>query len=207
VNPKALPSWIIPSLSISILINLGLLGMTTLLSHERGLPEDIGDAIAVSLVNLAPPEPLQDEEVKEPEKPKPEQQADFVPDLVRPNVGATGALDVGIAIDLGGIGATNVQSEFVFEAYELDQPPEVLVRVPPVYPYKAREQGIEGAVQVKILVNSDGTVSQVLVMDARPKNMFEDAVRKSVPQWKFKPGKVEGEAVTAWVVTTIRFEL
>jgi protein TonB len=37
--------------------------------------------------------------------------------------------------------------------------------------------------------------------------MFEDAVMKSVPQWRFNPGKIEGKAVTAWVVTAVRFDL
>jgi protein TonB len=198
--------WVPVAILLAIAINLGVLGLASLLSKERGLPDDITDPIGISLVKLAPPETPQREEVKEPEKPKPKQKSDFAPDLVRPSLMQHGALDVGIAIDLGNLGDGDIGGEFVFEAYELDQPPQVIVRVPPVYPYKAREQGIEGAVQVKMLVNADGTVGQLIILDARPKGLFEDAVRKAVPQWKFSPGKIEGEAVTAWVVTTVRFE-
>jgi protein TonB len=198
--------WLPLAVAASILINLCVLGLASLLSKERGLPDDITDPIAVSLVNLAPPETPQREEIKEPEKPKPQNKPDFTPDLIRPSLTQSAALDVGVAIDLGGIGGADLGGEFVFEAYELDQPPQVIVRVPPLYPYRAREQGIEGAVQIKMLVNADGTIGQVIILDARPKGLFEDAVLKAVPQWKFSPGKIEGEAVTAWVVTTLRFE-
>lgn len=190
----------------SVLVNIGLFGLASLLSSERERPADMTEPVAVSLVKLAPPKTAEPEEVKEPTPPKQEPKSDFTPDLVRPDLALGSNVDVGVAVDLGGIRRSDMGGEFVFEAYELDQPPQVLVRVPPVYPYKAREQGIEGVVQVKLLVNSDGTVGAVQILDARPKGIFEDAVRKSVPQWKFSPGKIEGATVTAWVVTAVRFE-
>lgn len=197
------------AVALSLLVNLALLGIAALLSSKHSRPVDMLDPIGVSLVNLAPPEPPQRREAKEPEKPKPRQKNDFTPDLVRPDFsGAAAGMDLGVVIDLGNLGAADIGGDgFVFEAYELDQAPQPIVRVPPVYPYKAREQGIEGAVQVKLLVNADGTVGQIFILDARPAGLFEDAVMKSVPQWKFNPGTIEGEAVTAWVVTTIRFDL
>jgi protein TonB len=45
------------------------------------------------------------------------------------------------------------------------------------------------------------------VLDARPPGIFEDAVKRTVPQWRFSPGKIEGRPVAAWVVTTIQFNL
>jgi protein TonB len=58
-----------------------------------------------------------------------------------------------------------------------------------------------------MLVNPDGSVGQVQVLDARPPGIFEDAVKRTVPQWRFSPGKIEGRPVAAWVVTTIQFNL
>jgi protein TonB len=66
---------------------------------------------------------------------------------------------------------------------------------------------VEGEVQVKMLVQQDGSVAQVFIVDARPKGLFEEAVRKSILQWRFSPGKMQGKTVTAWVVTTIHFDL
>lgn len=178
----------------------------TLLVSERGLPEAQPDLGAIRLVSLTPPEPPQQEEIKEPEKPPPQQKLDFTPDLIRPELMMAGGLDVGVSVDLGDLGRPDTEENFVFEAYELDEPPRPVAR-PVVYPFKAREQGIEGVVQVKLLINIDGSVGQVIVMDARPKGIFEDSVKKSAPKWKFSPGKIEGKPVTAWVVTSVRFEL
>ena len=173
----------------ALLVNVGLIVINAFLFTERKVKQDITNPTGVNLVTLEAPEPPEPEQVKEPEKPKEEEQNDFAPDLFQPELSGMGGLDLGaIAINLGDIGHTADTKEFVFEAYELDTPPQPLVKVPPVYPYKAREQGVQ-------------------IMDARPKGVFEDAVLKAVQQWTFNPGKIEGEAVTAWVVTTIRFQL
>jgi protein TonB len=201
--------WVGAAVIGSLVVNFALLGLASLLASKQSKPQDITDPLSVSLVNLEAPEPPQQREIKEPEKPKPQEKDDFVPDLVQPSLGSSApGMDLGVVINLGNLGGGDVGAEeFVFEAYELDQAPQPIVRVPPVYPYKAREQGIEGAVQVKLLVNADGTVGEFHILDARPKGLFEDAVAKCIPQWKFNPGTIEGETVTAWVVTTIRFDL
>jgi protein TonB len=199
--------WIFPATGGALLANVALLLMVSFLASERKPPQDITEPVGINLVELAPPEAPKQENIKKPEPPKPKEQQDFTPDLVRPSFAGPGALLDGIAIDLGGLNDGGLKEEFVFEAYELDQPPQPIAKIPPLYPYKARERGIEGAVQVKILVNADGSVGQVLVLEARPQGMFEESVIKAVPKWKFNPGVIEGQAVTAWVVTTLRFTL
>lgn len=201
--------WLIPALLGAVFINALLMGLASFLSHERDKPEDMLDPVAVSLVKLAPPEPPQPEEVEKLEKPKTQQKQDFKPDLVKPQLmSRSGDLDAGVVVDLGNVGGASIDNEeFVFEAYELDQPPQVIVKVPPVYPYKAREQGIEGIVQIKVLVNTDGTVGRLQILGARPEGYFEKAVKRAVPNWKFNPGRIEGSPVTAWVVTNVRFQL
>jgi protein TonB len=201
--------WLVPALLGAVFINGLLMGLASFLSHERNAPEDLLDPVAVSLVKLAPPQPPQPDEVEKLEKPKTSQKEDFKPDLVKPQLmSSSGDLDVGVVIDLGNVGGSSLEDqEFVFEAYELDQPPQPIVKVPPVYPYKARERGIEGIVQIKVLVNTDGTVGKVDILGARPEGYFEKAVMRAVPNWKFNPGMIEGSAVTAWVVTNVRFQL
>jgi protein TonB len=198
---------LIPAALISLAINLALLGTAALLTRERAVKQDISDPVGISLVNLEPPEPPEPEETKEPEPPKPQPKTDFTPDLVQPALATVGGIDGGIAINLSGIGGGDLTEEFVFESYELDQPPQPVVKTPPVYPFKAREQGIEGVVQVKILVRADGAVGEVQILAARPEGLFEDSVLKTVPQWRFRPGTIEGKAVTAWVVTAVKFTL
>jgi protein TonB len=188
-------------------VNLLLFGMAAFLLQERALPQDITDPIAVSLVKLEAPSVPEQDPMKEPEKPEPKQQLDFMPDVVRPNLSALGDLDIGVAVNLGVASGVSGTREFVFEAYELDQAPQPIIRIPPPYPYAARERGIEGAVQIKMLVTTEGTVGEVRILEARPEGVFEESVRRTVPQWKFAPGKIRGKAVTAWVVTTVQFKL
>ncbi|MBD3349053.1 MAG: TonB family protein [Candidatus Eisenbacteria bacterium] len=199
-----IPIWVIPT---ALGVNLVLFGLAAFLLQERRVPQDITAPVPVSLVKLEAPSMPQEEKVKEPSKPPPKEKVDFMPDVVRPALGSAGAMDLGVAINLGGASGISGTREFVFEAYELDQAPQPIVRVPPQYPYGARERGIEGAVQIRMLVTTDGTVGDIQILDARPEGVFEDAVRRTVPQWKFAPGKVQGKPVTAWVVTTIHFNL
>lgn len=197
----------LPALGAALAFNLCLVILAGLIIRGKDSKEKIVATTGVDLIDLAAPEPPEPEEQREAPPPKNEGPLDFTPDLARPDFSAPAALDMGVAINIGQFETSSTTQSLVFEAYELDQPPQPVVRVPPVYPYRARERGIEGVVQVKLLVNADGSVGDVQILDARPRGMFEDAVMKCVPQWKFNPGKVEGKAVTAWVVTAVEFDL
>jgi protein TonB len=204
---KWVVSRFLPAVGAALAFNLCLVILAGVIIRGKDTKEKVIEATGVNLVDIAAPEPPKPEEQREAPPPKKEGPLDFTPDLARPDFSAPGALDMGVAINIGKFETSSMTDSFVFEAYELDQPPQPVVRVPPVYPYRARERGIEGVVQVKLLVNSDGSVGDVQIIDARPKGMFEDAVMKCVPQWKFNPGKVEGKPVTAWVVTAVEFSL
>ncbi len=196
--------WAAPA---AVGINLLLFAFAAFLLQEREVPQDITNPIGVSLVKLEAPSLPEQEEIREPEKPQQQDKLDFLPDVVRPELGPPGEFDLGVGVNLGRMGGESSPEDFVFESYELDSAPQPIVRVPPAYPYSARERGTEGAVQVKMLVTTEGNVGRVEILDARPKGIFEDAVRRALPQWTFRPGEVQGKPVTAWVVTTIRFNL
>ena len=204
---RKLSSWLPRAAAITIVVNAILIGLMALLITERGAPDVPEETGAIQLATYEPPEPPKEEETKEPEPPKPQPKLDFTPDLVQPQLTTIGDIGGGVSVNLSGLESSGGGEKFVFEAFELDEPPRPIAKVPPVYPYKAREQGIEGIVQIKMLINTDGTIGDLIIMDARPRNLFEEAVLKTVPRWKFSPGKIEGKPVTAWVVTTVRFEL
>lgn len=90
---------------------------------------------------------------------------------------------------------------------ELDGPLTPLVRVPPMYPMIAKRRGIEGWVKVKFLVTEQGGVDRIEILEANPEKIFDQSVVRCVSSWRFSPGKVQGEPVNTWVMTTIRFEL
>lgn len=194
-------------LAVAALINLGLFGLAGFLTSKHRPPQDIIDPVGVSLVSLEAPEPPAQEEIKEPEPPPAEQKPDFMPDLVQPSLAGGGGFDFALKVDLGGIDRGQNDGAFIFDSVDLDQAPQALVRIPPDYPYSARERGIEGWVAVKFLIREDGSVGKVNILKSKPRDLFEEEVRRILPRWRFQPGRIGGEAVASWMVTTIRFDL
>ncbi|MBE9570695.1 MAG: TonB family protein, partial [Proteobacteria bacterium] len=90
---------------------------------------------------------------------------------------------------------------------EVDQMPIPVFRMEPVYPYRARRLRVFGEVKVKFLVDERGHVGRVKILSSRPAGVFDKSVLKALPSWKFSPGKVRGNAVSTWVVTTIEFKM
>jgi len=94
-----------------------------------------------------------------------------------------------------------------FSIGEVDQAPQILQKIDPVYPYRAKRRNIKGSVTVKFLVSPSGYVEKVSVVKADPKGIFEKNVLQAIKQWKFKPGIWQGKPVPTWVVVPIQFTL
>ena len=82
-----------------------------------------------------------------------------------------------------------------------------IVRITPMYPRKAAIKGIEGWVKLEFTITQDGAVSDVKILSAKPRRMFNRAAIKSILRWKFKPRVVSGKAVTRRATQTIEFRL
>lgn len=95
----------------------------------------------------------------------------------------------------------------LFGQGDLDQPLTTLMRLPPVYPLSARNRGIEGWVKIRFVVTEQGSVSDITIISANPREIFNASVMQCVSVWRFKPGEVSGVPVRTKVETTIRFEL
>jgi len=83
-----------------------------------------------------------------------------------------------------------------------------LVRINPDYPPRALSRGIEGWVQVQFTISETGAVIDAIVVDASPKNVFDDAAIKAISRWRYNP-KVEGAVAVQrkGIQTILRFEL
>lgn len=83
-----------------------------------------------------------------------------------------------------------------------------LVRVNPDYPRRALERGIEGWVHVRFTVTAAGTVKDLVVVDAEPKGVFDEAASKAVLRWRYNPRVENGVAVErVGEQTLIRFKI
>jgi protein TonB len=83
-----------------------------------------------------------------------------------------------------------------------------LVRINPDYPPRALSRGLEGWVQVQFTITATGTVKDPVVVDAMPKNIFDDAALKAIARWRYNPKVENGVAVErVGVQTRIVFQL
>ena len=89
-----------------------------------------------------------------------------------------------------------------------DQDAIPLVRIAPDYPPRALSRGIEGWVIVQFTITETGAVADAVVVDADPKEIFDEAALKSIARWRYNP-RVEGGVAVArvGVQTIIRFQL
>ncbi len=82
-----------------------------------------------------------------------------------------------------------------------------LVKIAPRYPRKAAVAGKEGWVKVEFTVTELGTVTDVKILDSKPRRLFDRAAKRAILKWKFKPRVVDGKPVPRRAVQTIEFKL
>jgi protein TonB len=75
------------------------------------------------------------------------------------------------------------------------------------YPVIAQENGIQGRVYVKFVVNTDGSITDVEIARGVDPSLDKEALRvvKNMPKWK--PGKQRGKAVRVSYTVPINFVL
>ncbi len=187
--------------------NLLLLLVSGLLQGERALSVPPLSSMPVGLVNMVQETAQEKARTPDPEPPKPKPEQDFTPDIQRPSLSAPN-LDLGLAIPDLSLPSPRFDTDgLVFEAGDLDSPPRIVTRLAPAYPYRAQQRSQAGDVRVRFLVNADGAISDVTIIEATNPGWFEDAVIKTVPTWRVEPGVIDGEPVAAWMVTTVVFQL
>lgn len=90
------------------------------------------------------------------------------------------AVAVPISQAIGGQGVQKTAHEFKVHP---------VMRIEPVYPKAAAEQGIEGSVVLKFSVRPDGAVANVEVIRSNPELVFDESASDALQQWQYQ--KVE----------------
>ena len=76
-----------------------------------------------------------------------------------------------------------------------------------VYPAAAKEKNISGKVNIRFLINTDGSIGNISVLKSINPELDEEAIRviKLLPVWI--PGKLEGTPVKVWYSMPVTFTL
>ena len=70
-----------------------------------------------------------------------------------------------------------------------------IFKVPPIYPRRAQERGIEGCVMLEFTVTKVGSVKDPVVLWSLPSGIFDRAAMRSAMKFKYKPQIRDGEAI------------
>ena len=89
----------------------------------------------------------------------------------------------------------------VVNANQLD----LVKSVPPVYPRKAEQNGVEGWVELDFTVADSGAVKDVAVHAANPPGVFDQAAVGALLQWRYKPVLRDAKPAEQRVRIRIRF--
>lgn len=103
---------------------------------------------------------------------------------------------------LGDVGKNMVMSED-----SVDVAPVPSERSAMMYPKKARKAGVSGYVLMNLLVNKNGDVEKVKVLESQPADVFDEVAITGVKSWHFKPAQYKGQAVKVWAKQKVRFDL
>ncbi|MBD3824520.1 MAG: energy transducer TonB [Epsilonproteobacteria bacterium] len=145
-------------------------------------------------------------------KPKPEpqkqQRATPAPTLSSSLSGIDTGLESFMSQDLTGGDSLlgDVDKNVVMSEESVDEAPVASQRSAIEYPKQAKKMGIKGYVLLNLLIDKEGNVEKVKVLESDPQGLFEESATQGVKSWKFKPALYKGEAVKVWVKQKIRFD-
>ncbi|MBM9520787.1 energy transducer TonB [Desulforhopalus vacuolatus] len=202
------------SLLLNIVLFLVIPGLTAVRPQKQQL-EEMDQLITLTQVR----EPETEKE-KPPEPPKPPEEQPKVENVVHRMVLPTQKLSLPFelnprlpaiegGVELPPIDTSLPQADMsgMFEVGALDAPLVGMSQMPPHYPQRAKRFAIQGWVKIEFVVNEEGRVENVKVLESQPKGTFERAVIRAVSHWRFRPGTIGGIPVKARVQQKIIFRV
>ncbi len=181
--------------------------------NELSVAPPAQDIVGSTQIEVVAPTPKPKPRVTQPRpKPPPKPAAPPPPSVAALLSGnASIAVDIpGLAFeDLGGAGAGLLAGgeEVVHTGDTVDVAPQPVTQVPPEFPRRARDQGLEGRVVLSLLINESGGIERMKVLESKPPGVFDDAAKTAVRQWSFSPGSYQGKSVKVWVNQPVTFRL
>lgn len=98
------------------------------------------------------------------------------------------------------------ENQPAYESGNVSVKPRVLKQVQVIYPQLAKEARIEGAVKLSVIINDDGHVRDVKILEG-PGYGLNEAAEQALKQFLFSPAEVLGQKVPVQIVYVYRFKL
>lgn len=92
-----------------------------------------------------------------------------------------------------------------YPARQLDVYPALLEPINLVYPERAAREEVSGKVTVLLLIDDNGIVNDVSVVEAEPAGYFEEAARAAFSETRFTPARKNGRAVKSRVLISVSY--
>lgn len=189
-----------------------VLGLVILMNRLAPTVEKASAPEATKLAVVKQPKPKPKKEVKR-QKPKSKPKRLTPP---APLAGLDSALS-GIDLGLPGLATDDLSAlnDQLLGDTEVGTMTEDSVDVPPrpisqgsfKYPGSAKKRGVTGYVVLSLLIDEDGEVIQVNVLESSPSGVFDASAVAGIKQWQFEPAKYQGENVKTWAKQKIKFDL
>ncbi|MGM0413381.1 MAG: energy transducer TonB [Pseudomonadota bacterium] len=197
------------ALAVMVLGSAVVFSSLTLMNRGAEAPEEADDRDERE-IDVAPPPPPEPE-MEQPE-PEPKSEPESGREPPPPGLGSDlGGADVGLGgFDMDGMGDMDEgadEGDPTMTGDTVDEPPEPRSQGELPYPPEAKRDGITGYVVLNLLINAEGEVEKVQVLEAEPEGVFEEAAREAVENWRFTPARYEGRDVRVWARQRIRFDL
>ncbi len=101
---------------------------------------------------------------------------------------------------------TGAEDQPAYESGNVSVKPRVLKQVQVIYPQQAKDARIEGAVKLAVVINDDGHVRNVKILEG-PGYGLNEAAELALKQFLFSPAEVLGQKVPVQIVYVYRFKL
>ncbi len=125
----------------------------------------------------------------------------------------TGPVGDGVGAGGGAVIEQDVQVENIEEEeapppdfVPFEKEPQVIKRIEPVYPELARKAGLEGTVWVKLWVDKEGKVKDVVILKSASE-IFNQPAIDAAKQWIFTPAMMKTGPVSVWISLSFNFKL
>ncbi|MDX1443730.1 MAG: energy transducer TonB [Gammaproteobacteria bacterium] len=190
----------------AIFVSLGIFGLAQSLirTGHAATCTDCPTVVQLQAVFRGKPPEEKPREKEPPEKPSEPQKPEMPAIAQPPTPRVPPALDRSLlSVPGAGVAITGVDINGAGGSSGL----AVLHRVEPQYPAHAMRKGIEGEVEVEFTVQPDGSVTDIRIISASPRGVFEQAVRRAVARWGFQPRQADGRAAATRVRQVLLFRL